>query len=221
MNLHLLNRKRVHIISMNKAIGKLHLWRSISPALPIGAYAYSQGLEFACDQGWVHNTDSAHDWIAGIMSHTMAKLDIPLLVRLIGAWQRQDQSQIYYWNQLLLASRESQELRNEDEHLGSAFTRIIKEENIQLWDLWQQTEKPCYATVYALFIAHWQIELVEACCGYIWSWCQNQVGAATSLGSDRVREVQTVAVRIGARTRAFEEDAGVEHRLPAHVVRAC
>ena len=35
----------------------LHLLRLVSPSLPVGAFSYSRGLEYAAEAGWV--TDEA------------------------------------------------------------------------------------------------------------------------------------------------------------------
>jgi urease accessory protein UreF len=48
------------VTSIRKLIGLLHL---ASPALPIGAYSYSQGLEGAVDAGLIHDAVSARAWI--------------------------------------------------------------------------------------------------------------------------------------------------------------
>ena len=49
----------------------LKLMRLASPSLPIGSYAYSQGLEFAVASSWVHNEKTASDWIFGILKNSL------------------------------------------------------------------------------------------------------------------------------------------------------
>ena len=53
--------KKNHTPSMSV----LRLWQLISPALPVGAYAYSQGLEYAIDSQWVNNKEEVEQWIKG------------------------------------------------------------------------------------------------------------------------------------------------------------
>jgi len=55
----------------------LHL---ASPALPIGAFHFSQGLEYAVDAGWVGDESGAREWIAGVGAAGLATLDLPVLV---------------------------------------------------------------------------------------------------------------------------------------------
>src|SRR5690349_14515953 len=64
----------------------LRLFQLVSPALPVGAYHFSQGLEYAVDAGWVNNEADAAEWIEGIARNSIGTLDLPLLVRLHAAW---------------------------------------------------------------------------------------------------------------------------------------
>ncbi|MBQ0778881.1 MAG: urease accessory protein UreF, partial [Pseudomonas sp.] len=59
----------------------LRVLQLASPALPIGGYAYSQGLEYAIEQDWVTDVDSAAGWLTALASRSLGRLDIPLLLR--------------------------------------------------------------------------------------------------------------------------------------------
>src|SRR5881394_3591281 len=102
---------------MNAAL--LRLLQLTSPALPIGAFAYSQGLEHAVQAGWVHDEESAAAWILGLLTEALPGLDAPVLLRLIAAWNTDRDP--HHWNEFLFASRASAELRAEDQRLGSAL----------------------------------------------------------------------------------------------------
>ncbi len=91
-----------------------------SPALPVGAYAYSQGLESAVERGWVRDEASAGTWILGLLNHTVRRLDLPVFARLYAAWRESDLEAVRRWNARLYASREAAELQREDRHLGAA-----------------------------------------------------------------------------------------------------
>ena len=64
----------------------LHLMHLVSPALPVGAYAYSQGLEYAVESGWVTDQAKLQGWLGGVMRESLARVDIPVLLRLHHAW---------------------------------------------------------------------------------------------------------------------------------------
>jgi urease accessory protein len=57
-----------------------------SPALPIGAFSYSSGLEMAIELGWVSDAASAQKWIAAQLNETVLRWEIPLWGRLYSAW---------------------------------------------------------------------------------------------------------------------------------------
>src|SRR5690349_23573743 len=79
----------------------LRLMQLVSPALPIGGYNFSQGLEYAVEQGWVHDEASALTWIRGLARNALGTLDLPVLLRLHAA------ADFYYWSQFAIASREA------------------------------------------------------------------------------------------------------------------
>lgn len=57
-----------------------------SPALPIGAFSYSSGLEMAIELGWVSDAASAQRWIAAQLQETVLCWEVPLWGRLYSAW---------------------------------------------------------------------------------------------------------------------------------------
>src|SRR5580658_2757934 len=91
----------------------LRLCHLVSPALPVGAYAYSQGLEYAVHAGWVHDEATALDWLQGLSHHAVGTLDLPILLRLHRAWSALDVAAVRYWSAQLIAARETSELRAE------------------------------------------------------------------------------------------------------------
>ena len=152
-----------------------------SPALPVGAYAYSQGLECAVERGWVRDEASAGDWILGLLSHSVRRLDLPVFARFYAAWQVVDSAEVRRWNARLYAARETAELQREDQHLGAALARLLTDLGIAEAAPWRNAPRVCFATLFSLATARWNIPLREAATGYGWAWVENQVAAATRL----------------------------------------
>ncbi|ALG68622.1 urease accessory protein UreF [Beggiatoa leptomitoformis] len=187
----------------------LHLCHLVSPTLPIGMFAYSQGLESAIQQKWVVDEASAQAWIAGLLQHTLSHLDLAVLVRLYRAWQTTNQTQVEYWNSYLYASRESAELRAEDRHLGQTLARLLTTLELPQASIYYQKDTPvCYATVFSLAAVHWHIPLEETLMGYAWSWLENQTMAAVKL----IPLGQSAGQRILLTTQAIIPHC-VEHSL--------
>jgi urease accessory protein len=98
------------VTSIRKFIGLLHL---ASPALPIGAYSYSQGLEGAVDAGLIHEALSVRAWIQSGPEHVLATNELPMLAILYRDWDEGNYSEVKRSNAYFLASRESLKLRQE------------------------------------------------------------------------------------------------------------
>lgn len=103
-------------------ISLLHL---ASPALPIGGFSYSQGLEAAIDCGIVRDAVSAGRWIRDNLLQVQAHCEAPLWLLLHRAWRAGDADTVRGWNDWFHATRESAELRLETEQMGWSLTRLL------------------------------------------------------------------------------------------------
>lgn len=159
----------------------LRLLQLASPALPIGAFAYSQGLEQAVALAWVTDEASARDWILGLLASTLARLDLPVLVRLYRAFQADDAPAARRWTELLFACRGSAELQSEDRHLGTALARVLDGLGVDGARAWTGEATVCHATMFALAAVRWDIGVADAAAGYAFAWTEAQVGAASRL----------------------------------------
>lgn len=163
-----------------KDLSLLRLLQLVSPALPVGSYAYSQGLEWSVEAGWVHDSDSTADWLRGQLSTTMAYTDLPLLARLYDAWACADMERVDHWNQVLSACRETAELRQEEHHRGQALLRVLVGLEVEAAQLLNHL-RVGFITTFALAACHWSVPRDAAIAGYAWSWLESQVLAAIKL----------------------------------------
>jgi urease accessory protein len=163
----------------------LRLLQLASPALPIGGFHFSQGLEYAVECGWVRDEATALEWIGGVAESSLATLDLPVLHRLHGAWRQNDYLGVQRWNAFLIASRETSELRAEDRHLGSALLRVLTEMELTTELFGAAPAKHpvgvAHATAFAFACARWGIESQAAAQAHAWAWAENQVLAAVKL----------------------------------------
>lgn len=157
----------------------LRLLHLASPALPIGAFHFSQGLEYAVERGWVSDERSAQAWIAGLLDQVVGQLDLPILQRLFDAFERADLIEARRWNALLLAARETSELRAEDEHMGAALVRVIAEHGLDFAPV--GIVRPTYAATFAFACRSAGVSSMDALSTYAWTWLENQVLAAIKL----------------------------------------
>lgn len=191
----------------------LRLLHLVSPALPLGAYAYSQGLEYAVHAGWVSDELTARHWLDGLSRGAVGTLDLPVLARLHRAWRRDDIVAVERWSAELLAARESAELRAEERHLGRALARVLVELGIGEAAHWND-DRATWATLFSLAAVRWQIGQLETLMGYLWAWSENQVLAAIRLvplgqsaGQRVLRALSDAIPQIVGRALAIADEA--------------
>lgn len=155
----------------------LGLMQLVSPALPIGAFAWSQGLESAFELGWANSEQELGDWLEGVLEDGLTRCELPLLLRLQIAWAEQDASALAHWNDWLHATRETAELSDEDLRLGSALVRLLTSLDL-LPENGLMPEEPGYVTVFA-WAAHLRsVPQRQTLLGFAWAWLENQLAVA-------------------------------------------
>jgi urease accessory protein len=159
----------------------LRLFQLSSAALPIGAFAYSQGLEQAVALGDVRDRDSAAAWISGMLRRSVLTLDVPVLGRLHRAFADEDHSEVRRWNDYLFAARGSAELRAEERQVGAALARLLSREGVGDAAAWIADPRVTLATCFALAGVSWGAPSTQAALSYTFAWAEAQVGAATRL----------------------------------------
>ena len=201
----------------------LRLCQLVSPALPVGAFNFSQGLEYAVGAGWVGDEPTAADWIDGLMQNAVGTLDVPILYRLHGAWSCGDGAAVRRWSRRLIAARETAELRAEDRHLATALAKVLAGLGIDAARDWQATPDASFAAVFALAAWHWRIGADEMAWGYLWAWTENQVLGAVKLiplgqtaGQRLLDRLIDRIPQVAARARSIaDDDIGVQAPLQA------
>lgn len=156
----------------------LGLLQLVSPALPIGAFAWSQGLESALELGWVRGRDGLAEWLGGVLEDGLSRGDLPVLQRIHVACDRADSESVSTWNDWLLASRETAELYEEDIRLGAALRRLIAQLGLLGAGKVPVPEPASYVTVFALIAHQRGVPARSAMLGFAWAWLENQLAAA-------------------------------------------
>ncbi len=95
---------------------ELLIW--LSPAFPIGSFAYSQGLETAVARGWVTDRPSLTDWLARLCSGGALRNDLIILSLILRA---PDEAAVAALAELSAALQPSRERAEETLTQGQAF----------------------------------------------------------------------------------------------------
>lgn len=152
-----------------------------SPMLPVGAYSYSQGLEWAIECGEVKDLASAKGWIGDVLEVYQANFELPVLSRLFIAWQMGDMEKVREWDAFYQAGRDTSEAWAETRQMGYSLCRLLndlKELPDHLMDNVNSLVTPAFPTVYAAIAQHWAIAQQDMLHAYVWGWLENQVSAA-------------------------------------------
>lgn len=157
----------------------LRLLQLSSPTLPVGAYAYSQGIESAVHNKLITDVESAQVWLHDVLTQSISFNDLALLKHLYLAWSASDLEKVSSLGELSQAIRETHELRMEDQHLAKALIRLTQPLGV---DFPQDLEnKETYPLVFARFAVCWEISLQETLEAFCWSWVENQIAAMVKL----------------------------------------
>lgn len=97
-----------------------------SPALPVGGFSYSEGLEAAVDAGIVADEASAGRWLVVQLELVMVRSEFALVVQACRAWQAHDLERIGALNEWLRVTRESRELRLQAEQMGRSLVEWLR-----------------------------------------------------------------------------------------------
>lgn len=160
------------------ALGRL--LQLASPLLPVGAYSYSQGLEWAIEDGTVADLASARAWIGDVLDCSLGSFELPVLARLCLAWADNDTARIGHWNEVFIAARDTAESRAETLQMGYSLRRLLillRDEPAPLSPL-QQLDPVSFPAAWACATTAWEIPPLAAGHAYAWSWLENQVSAA-------------------------------------------
>lgn len=97
-----------------------------SPALPIGGFSYSEGMEAAVDCGLVADEESAALWLIDQLHLTLARADLAVAAQAVAAWRDNDLDRIAELDGWMLQTRETGEMRQQTEQMGRSMIEWLK-----------------------------------------------------------------------------------------------
>ncbi|GAB2705226.1 urease accessory protein UreF [Comamonas sediminis] len=161
----------------------LQLMWLASPALPIGGFSYSEGLEAGVNAALVGNEAQAADWIDQQLQLSQARGDMAVLAQAMQAWQRDERVRIVALNAWVLQTRESSELRLQTEQMGRSLVAWLQNryaDDAQALALvhWLAAEDASYPLAFALAAHLAGAGARDALLAYAFGWAENMVQAA-------------------------------------------
>jgi urease accessory protein len=190
--------------------GLIPLLHLASPQLPVGGFAYSQGLEAAVEAAWVTDEGGARAWIAGVLDASLARLEAPLLGRLIDAWREGRPAEVERLNRLFAAGRETAELLDETARMGQALGVWLRDLGVAGEGhraVLGRLDPLTYPAAFGCAASALGLRTAEAVTAYLWSWLENQVMAAVKLVPLGQTAGQRLLLDLGAGLPAIAERA--------------
>ena len=159
----------------------LELMQLASPALPVGGFSYSEGLEAAVEAGLVHDEAQAGDWLLDQLHLSLARADLPVLAQALPAWQSGDLPRIRALNDWVQQTRESAELRQQTQQMGRSLAEWLKNRHVpdaRVAQLAALPPAPTWPVAFALAAALTGAPLRDVLLSFGFGWGENMVQAA-------------------------------------------
>ena len=160
----------------------LQLMWLASPALPVGGFSYSEGLESAVEAGRVGNEAQAGDWLLAQLQLALARSDLPALAGLCAAWQAHDAAAVTDLNDWLHQTRETAELRAQSAQMGRSLLDWLRNGShagdARIATLAALAPAPLWPTSFALAAVLAGATAHDALLAFAWGWAENQAQAA-------------------------------------------
>ena len=152
-----------------------------SPALPVGGFSYSEGLEAAADAGLVDDEAQALAWLRGQLQLTLARSELPVACAAHAAWQAGDAAALQTIQAWVLSTRETAELRQQTLQMGRSMLEWLR--NLQpthpgLALAAQLPPAPAWPLAFALGALALGLDAGHTAHALAFSWLDNQVQAA-------------------------------------------
>jgi urease accessory protein len=168
----------------------LRLLQLASSTLPVGAYSYSEGLEFLVETQQIKNATALQDWLTQELRYGALRMEAGIMARAHQATLTQSGNSLLYWNRWWSAARDTEELRLQSWQMGRSLLRLLLElDDPQAgainknWPVLRELygQECNFAIAFGVGAALWQISLPVALLGYLQSWATSLVSAGIKL----------------------------------------
>jgi urease accessory protein len=133
-------------------------------------------MEWAVNAGWINSEETCRQWLDEQLDGPVAQQDLPLLARLYQCLEAGDTERAEYWDAMVLAMRETSELRHEEQQRGAALVTLLDVLKTRVL-----ITPRSMVGAFASFCVAERINLTDCLAGYAYSWLDGQVTAAIKL----------------------------------------
>jgi len=176
---------------------QLEILQLLSPSLPVGAFSYSEGLEWLVQNQKVNNEKTLFNWIESELSRgqiTIEASSISHIMKDLVDWKNNRDVQhkfvIEEWNSWLSSLRDSPDVRSQQTQMGESLLQLLIDLDHPLPD---NEKKFIWPIAWAWAGVSWDIPKIDLVEGFLYSWVANQLSAALrllSLGPTKAQQLQ-------------------------------
>ena len=148
-----------------------------SPALPVGGFSYSEGLEAAIEWAGVQDEASASDWLVGQLHLSLAPGDLAVVAEATRAWRAMDLPRVRALNAWVLTTRESAEFLLQTEQMGRSFVEWLKLHHADAATCFEGVPAT-YPVAFAFAAARSGASVADGCLAFAFGWAENMTAAA-------------------------------------------
>lgn len=148
-----------------------------SPALPVGGFSYSEGMEAAVEMAGIGTEEAAGQWLADQLHLSLARGDLAVLAQAITAWRVGDSERIAQLNAWVLRTRESSEFLLQTVQMGHSFVEWLKLHHADAAGI-LGNGPTSYPIAFAFAAERAGASVQGGCLAFAFGWAENMVGAA-------------------------------------------
>ncbi len=167
-------------LSVLPAASLLRLIWLASPALPVGGFSYSEGLESAVESGLVSTEEEADTWLLDQLHLNLARSDLPVLAQALPAWRQGHLQRVQALNDWMLQTRETRELRQQSLQMGRSLIEWLRHDPAAGTLPLQACAAlpPTYPVAYALAAAGSEAAPRDVLLAFAFGWAEAMMQAA-------------------------------------------
>lgn len=148
-----------------------------SPALPVGGFSYSEGLEAGIEWAGIDTEERAADWLADQLHLSLARADLAVVAQAVPAWRRGDLPRIHTLNDWIFQTRESSEFLLQTEQMGRSFVEWLKLHHADAAQVFDELPAS-YPVAFAFAASRTEASAHDACLAFAFGWAENMISAA-------------------------------------------
>lgn len=215
------------ITENDSSLAQLRLLQLLSPALPVGSYSYSQGLEWAVEAQWINAEAPFRQWLVEWIEGVLVNQELPVLSRLLSARLDKDEDAFIEWSQYLLATRDTYELRQEELSRADAYLRVLRslDFDMQAIPLKALALTPLASIAWAA--AEWKVSQQALLLNFGHNWLESAVTSGVkiiplgqSAGQKIIHDLSPILIEAVAASRTVP-DSDIGFSMPAVSMASC